>query len=86
VRKHPELEEGYRTLVHRFLLYANLPWAVMGAGIMFGFVPTVFHYLNPRNGAFVTVWYITIAVLGVSTTHWIFLRDGAEALIRHPDC
>jgi hypothetical protein len=81
---HPELEEGYRSLVRGWLLYGNLPWIVMGAGIVFGGVPSVFHYFDPRNGPYVIAWYVTVVALWILTAFWVFVRGGAEALIRHP--
>jgi hypothetical protein len=84
IATHPELEAGYRVLVRGLVLYGNLPWIVMGVGIMFGGVPSVFHYFNPRNGTFVIAWYVTVVALWVAVSYWIFLRDGAVALIRHP--
>jgi hypothetical protein len=82
--EHPELEEGYRSLIRGWLLYGNLPWVVMGVGIVFGGVPSVFHYFDPRNGPYVIAWYVTVVALWIVTAYWVFVRDGAEALIRHP--
>jgi hypothetical protein len=78
------LESGYRRLVRSWLIYGNLPWLVMGAGILFGGVPSVFHYFNPRNGPFVIAFYITIVALWIATFYWLFFRGGAEDLIAHP--
>ena len=78
------MEEGYRSLIRGWLLYGNLPWVVMGVGIVYGDVPSDFHYFDPRNGPFVVAWYVTVVVLWVLTAYWVFLRGGAEALIRHP--
>jgi hypothetical protein len=84
IANHPELEQGYRQLVRGWLIYGNLPWVVMGAGILLGGVPSVWQYLNPRNGPFVIMWYVTVVALWVATVYWVFLRGGAEALVRHP--
>jgi hypothetical protein len=53
IAQHPERRESYRRLVLGFVVWGNLPWVVMGLGIVIGGVPTVFHYFNPRNGPFV---------------------------------
>jgi hypothetical protein len=60
IAAHPELTETYRELVRGWLIYGNLPWVVMGAGILAGGVPSVFQYFNPRNGPFVIAWYVTV--------------------------
>jgi hypothetical protein len=84
IARHPELAEGYRSLLRGWLVFGNLPWLVMGAGILLGGVPGVFEYFNPRNGPFVIAWYVTVVALWFATVFWIFLRGGAEALSRHP--
>ena len=53
-------------------------------GILFGGVPTIWHYLNPRNGAVVLSWYGTVVALWVASIYWFFFRRGAEMLIAHP--
>ena len=82
--QNPELTEGYRSLIQGWLVYANLPWLFMGAGIVFGGVPSIFHYFDLRNGPWVTGWYAVVVGLWIATAYWIFLAGGAEALIRHP--
>jgi hypothetical protein len=84
ISRQPELEEGYRSLIRGWLIFGNIPWVVMGTGIVFGGVPTVFHYFDPRNGPFVIAFYVSIVVLWILTAYWVFLRGGAETLIRHP--
>lgn len=82
--QHPELAAGYRSLIRGWIVYGNIPWVVMGIGILFGGVASVFDYFNPRNGPFVVAWYVSVVALWVTTADWIFLRGGAEALIQHP--
>jgi hypothetical protein len=82
--QHPELAAGYRSLIRGWVVYGNIPWVVMGIGILFGGVPSVFDYFNPRNGPFVVAWYVSAVALWIATAYWIFLRGGAEAVVRHP--
>jgi Na+/proline symporter len=56
----------------------------MGAGALFGGVPSVVHFFNPRNGPWVMAWFVTTAVLYVLAFVWLFLWNGAELLARHP--
>jgi hypothetical protein len=84
IAAHPELRTSYPVLVRGLLVFGNLPWIVMGAGILLGQVPSTFHYLNPRNGSFVIAWYVVVVATWVATTYWIFCRGGAETLVRHP--
>jgi len=81
----PSLSEGYRSLVRGFVVWGNIPWLIMGAGILFGGVPSIFHFFNPRSpNPFVTAWFGSIIVLWIACSHWLFLRGGAEQLARHP--
>jgi hypothetical protein len=81
---HPELESGYRMLVRRFVVFGNIPWIVMGFGIVYGGVPNMFHYFNPRNGPFVAAFWVTLVALWIAGGYWILIRDGADTLIRYP--
>ena len=83
-REHPELAAGYATLVRGWFFWGNLPWMVMGLGVVIGGVPTVFHFFVPRQGdPWVLVWFASSIVVYVLGTFWIFLRGGAEMLARH---
>ncbi len=84
IAKNPALREGYQRLIKSWLIYGNLPWLVMGAGILSGAVPSPLHYLNPRNGAFVIAFWATVVALWIASFHWLFFRQGAETLLEHP--
>jgi len=81
---HPELENGYRMLVRRFVVFGNIPWIVMGFGCIYGGVPTVFDYFHPGSGPFVFAFWITVIALQIALSYWILIRDGAETFIRYP--
>src|SRR6187399_264007 len=49
---HPELRAGYRRLMRGWLVYGNVPWVVMGLGILFGGLRGIADYFHPRNGPF----------------------------------
>jgi hypothetical protein len=84
IARNPELAPGYRKLIRGLLLYGNLPWVVMGIGILFGGVATVFDFLDPRSGIFALVLLGVIVVLWVLGTYWLLFAGGAEELIRYP--
>ena len=84
IKEDPSLAPGYTQLIRGWLIYGNLPWVVMGLGILFGGVPTIWHYFNPRNGPMVLLWYGTVIALWIAGAYWIFLRHGAEMLLAHP--
>jgi|SRR5262249_42521676 len=84
IAENPALEPGYRRMVKAWLIYGNVPWLVMGAGILSGAVPSTLHYFNPRNGPFVVAFYLSVVVLWILTFRWLCFKRGAEMLLEHP--
>jgi hypothetical protein len=67
------------------MTWGNLPWLIMGAGILFGDVPSVVDYFNPRSSnPFIAGFFLSFGFLWVVGTYWLFARGGAEQLVRHP--
>jgi hypothetical protein len=82
---HPERVEGYRRYIIGFVAVSGLLWLIMGAGIIFGGLPSVFAYFNPAAGnPFVLAWHATAVVLWVVGLIWLFFRGGAQFIIDHP--
>ena len=84
IAENPALEEGYRRLIRGWLIYGNIPWLVMGAGVLSGSDPSIFYFFNPGNGPFVVAFYGSVVALWIAGFYWIFFRNGAEALITYP--
>ena len=85
IRAQPELEPGYRRLYRGYLFWGNVPWLLMGAGILSGQVRSMFDFLQPRSGnPYVLAWWWAMAALFALGTMWMFWGGGAETLARHP--
>jgi hypothetical protein len=85
IRENPKLEEGYSTLFRGYLFWLNIPWVIMGIGCAVGDVPSVWHYFRPKDGnPYVLAWFVSIFVLWILGTLWLFFRGGAEILSTHP--
>jgi hypothetical protein len=84
IAENPALKKGYRRLISAWFIYGNVPWIVMGAGILCGAVPSTLHYFNPRNGPFVIAFYVTVVALWIASFYWLFFRDGVETLLAYP--
>jgi hypothetical protein len=85
IERNPELAEGYAQLVKGYLIFLNLPWLVMGLGIIVGGTRNAFDYLDPRGGnAYVMIFHVTVIVLWALSIYWIYFAGGAEFLVRHP--
>ena len=85
IRAQPELEAGYRRLYRGYLFWGNVPWLLMGAGILSGQVQWMFDFLQPRSGnPYVLAWWWAMAALLALGTVWMLWGGGAETLARHP--
>jgi hypothetical protein len=85
IEENPRLRDGYETLFRGYLLWMNIPWVVMGIGYTVGGVPSVWHYLRPRDGdPYVLAWFVSVFFLWVFGTFWLMFGGGAETLARHP--
>lgn len=85
IEEQPALGPGYQRLYRGYLFWLNLPWIVMGTGILSAQVTSVFDFLRPSDGnVFVLWWWGLNAMLLCLGTYWIFFRGGAQTLARHP--
>ena len=65
-------------LFGRLCLFSNMPWLVMGWGLLYGGVPSVFSYLQPQDhNPYVSCWYGSLLLLAIVNALWILLADGA---------
>jgi hypothetical protein len=81
----PSLEGGYCQLFWGILTWGNIPWVIMGLGILVGGVPSTFHYFRPRDGnPFVLAFFASVFIIWALGTYWLFVRNGAEMITRHP--
>jgi len=85
IARDPELKKGYDQLLKGYLVCLNLPWLMMGIGILGGGVHSVFDYFYPRSGnPYVLAFHVTVFVLWALMIYWIYFGGGAEFLVRHP--
>jgi hypothetical protein len=85
IARKPELKEGYEKIFRGYLIYLNIPWIVMGIGILVGGASSVSDYFNPRAGnPFVLAFHLSVVVLWLLSIVWIYFRGGAEFLVAHP--
>jgi hypothetical protein len=85
IRENPDLATGYSTIIRGLAIWGNIPWIVMGIGCLFGDVPSVWHFLRPSDGnPFVLAFFVSVFVIWILGSIWLFFRNGAELLVRHP--
>ena len=70
-----------QSLFGRLCLFSNVPWLVMGWGVLFGGVPSVFSYFRPQDhNPYVTYWYGSLLLLAVVGALWVLLGNGARRI------
>jgi hypothetical protein len=85
IKENPIVEKGYSVLFRGYLFWMNIPWLIMGIGIAFGGVPSVWHYFRPGDrNPYVLVWYGAVFALWIIGTVWLFFKGGAEMIAQHP--
>lgn len=84
VKDNPDLEEGYNKVFWGTLIFAGIPWLVMGIGTTIGGIPTLFHFFRLRDGnPYVIAYHFTIVVIWILTVIWIYFKDGANFWIKY---
>lgn len=85
IRQDPELAPGYAHLVLGFTVWTSIPFILMGIGIVYGGLPTIFAYLRPSSGdPFVLLfWLVNFVLYAVVGTYWLFFGGGIAFLQKY---
>ena len=85
IEEKPELKEGYNKIIRGFLFWGSIPFLIMGCGTLTGHTPNIFDYFRPRTlYPFVILFHLSIILIWLYGSYWIYFRDGAEFLSKHP--
>ncbi len=85
IKNNDALKSKYRQLFTQYIIWTNLPWVVMGAGILLGKTQGVLDYLVPSSGnVTVMLWWVVFFVMNFSLAVWVFFAGGAETLEKYP--
>lgn len=83
--KNPMLEEGYNKMFLYYITIGNVPWIIMGLGMLTGYTETIIDYFRPRDmNPIVLLFHLSTIIILCVFDYWIFFRNGAEFLSRHP--
>jgi hypothetical protein len=85
INKNPELQEGYNSIFKYMIIYGTIPWIIMAIGDLTGLTESTFDFLNPRSlNPIVLIFYLVIFFIWGLGLRWIYFRNGAEFIERHP--
>jgi hypothetical protein len=74
IDQNPSLEEGYEKLFRGYIFYMNLPWVVLGIGMLIGNFNSVFDVMfgfRNRN-IFTFMFFGTVIILWILSIVWIY--------------
>jgi hypothetical protein len=85
IAEKPERKDGYDSLIKGFLIYGNIPWVIMGIGMLTGMTESMFEFFNPSQmNPIVIVFFLSIIFLWIIGSYWLYFSGGAEKLVDHP--
>lgn len=85
IAEKPEREQGYDKLIMGWLIYGNIPWIIMGIGMLTGLTKSMDEFLRPSQmNLVVIVFFFSIVLLWIYGSYWIYFKGGAESLVEHP--
>jgi hypothetical protein len=68
-----------------YFLWAGIPWAVMGAGILSGDARNLIDFFKPAGGQpSVIAFYVSRFGLDLVLGRWLYFRDGFRKVADHP--
>ena len=85
IAENPECADELRDFIRGFVILLSIPWVVMGVGVVFGGVPTLFHFFKPKDlNPFVLGYHAAIFLDIAFVVRWIYFKGGAEFMAEHP--
>lgn len=85
IAKDPALKIGYKRIFNVHIVWNNIPFILMGIGIISGKVSSLLNYLRPSEGnPIVAIFFISMFINWIVSAVWIFFLGGAKFLVKHP--
>lgn len=84
VAQNPELENGWKKIPVIHLILHGLPFVVMGIGIVFGDVESVWDFLGETKlNPYVLAFHLITVLMIISLFSWTLFFGGAKFLNKH---
>ena len=85
IKQNPELKEGYDKLIKGFLIYCNIPWIIMGIGMLTGITKSMESFFYPQLlNPIVLIFNLYGIFIWIYGSYWIYFKGGAEMIVKHP--
>jgi len=84
IAEKPERKEGYRKLLNGWLIYGNIPWIIMGIGMLTGMTKNSVEFKLPSQNAIVIIYFLYMLFILIFGSYWLYFKGGAEMLVDHP--
>ena len=85
IAENPDLKKGYNDYLKGWLFFGNIPWIIMAIGNLTGMTETTTDFFHPREmNPIVLVFHASIVVLCGLGVYWIYMKNGAEFIEKHP--
>jgi hypothetical protein len=85
VKEDPSLEKGYNDIIKGWVGFGMVPFIIMGIGQLSNSTSLITDYFHPAKlNPFVILFHLSIVVIWVIGSNWIFRKNGAEFLSKHP--
>jgi len=83
--EHPEKRSGYAKLVAAWVLLGNIPWFILGAGVLEGRIISMDDVFKPNHhNPFLQAFFVSIVVILLLVNFWIWVGNGSQTLIDYP--
>ncbi|WP_375201186.1 hypothetical protein [Hyphococcus sp.] len=83
--KDPAFSTSYKRLITWFVTAGSIPWLFLGVAQMVGEYNYVYEIFDYWNADFWTAgFYTSSVILGLAANYYIFVKDGAKELSKHP--
>lgn len=85
IEEKPERKKGYDQIIKVWLIFSNIPWLIIGIGMLTGITRNIFEFFKPNfSNPIITMFFITLTGFWITGTIWIYFKGGAQMLVDHP--
>ena len=85
IDQDPSLKKGYDDIFMVMVFIMNIPWVIIAIGSVTGLTKSMLDFFRPREmNPIVLAFHASIIIIWLLSIRWIYFKNGAEFLERHP--